>query len=160
MRSYLYQRRPDHKHRGIDLPAKEGTPVRAAAAGTVRVSSNAYRPGFSGYGKVVVLEHPGSVWTLYAHLADALVEEGAEVTAGQQIGIVGRTRYTKENPSAIFGERGAHLHFEVSPSKYPQDSEAQRLDPVAWLSEAASGVGVAVALLGLGWLVARALGKG
>jgi hypothetical protein len=134
VRSFGFQRSATHQHQGIDLPAPEGTPVYAVADGIVRYATSAWRQGFSGYGRVVVVEHaPLGVWTLYAHLSEALVAPGERVTAGEVLGLVGRTAYTHEDHEALFSESGSHLHFEVSPHAYPQDSEAPRINPVAWL---------------------------
>lgn len=137
MRSYRYKRSETHLHRGIDLPAPEGTPVLATAPGIVRVANHKREPGFTGYGKVVVLEHPTTppTWTLSAHLAEVLVEPGERVSAGQAIGTVGRTKFSEPpSYSNTFGASGAHLHFEASARPYPMAAEAERLDPVAWLT--------------------------
>lgn len=136
IKSFHYQRSDTHKHQGIDIPADEGTPVLAARDGLVEIVNDTdhRRQGFTGYGKVVVLLHTDGKRTLYAHLADALVDEGQAVEEGEKIGTVGRTKYS--NPpdyNNLFGVSGSHLHFEVSPGKYPQGSEDTRVDPVAWL---------------------------
>lgn len=139
IRSFLFQRSDTHKHRGIDIAAPEGTPLYAVADGIIERASGAFAPGFSGYGAHVVIRHEhacGSnlpAWTLYSHMQDVAVHPLQHVSRGQFIGTVGRTKFTRENPTALFNESGAHLHFEVSPSRYPQDSEAPRLDPVVWL---------------------------
>lgn len=134
IRSFMFQRTDTHKHRGIDLPSPAGTPVRAAATGVVRYATHVWQQGFTGYGRVVVLEHKElGVWTLYAHLQDVLVNQGETVAAGTQIGTVGRTEFGADNHEGLFPEGGEHLHFEVSPRPYPQDAEAARMDPVAWL---------------------------
>lgn len=125
--------RATHKHNGIDLPASEGTPVVAAAAGLVRYASDAYQMGFAGYGGHVVVEHPDAgAWTLYAHLSRVDVNAGEPVAEGEQIGAVGRTSFTHADPTALI-KGGAHLHFEVSPTPYPQSNQASRFDPIAWL---------------------------
>lgn len=134
VRSFGFKRSETHHHQGVDLPAHEGTDVLAVADGIVRHATDAWQQGFSGYGRVVVLEHPTlGAWTLYAHLAEALVAPGEVVKAGERIGLVGRTAFTHEDHTAMFQQSGAHLHFEVSPRPYPQASEAPRLNPVAWL---------------------------
>jgi murein DD-endopeptidase MepM/ murein hydrolase activator NlpD len=129
--AFMFERSGDHLHRGVDIPAPKGTPVRAAANGIVRVATEVYKQGFSGYGAVVVLEHDG-VWTLYGHLDSVRVSPGQKVGAGQQIGTVGTTQFFSDDPTRM-DKIGAHLHFEVSPTRYPQASEANRIDPVAWL---------------------------
>ena len=85
-------------HTGVDMHASMGTPIHAAAAGTV--ISAGWR---GGYGKCVVISHGGNLATLYAHQSTLLVSAGQHVTRGQVIGEVGSTGYST----------GAHLHFEV-----------------------------------------------
>ena len=136
IRSYLYKRSDTHRHRGIDLPAPIGTPVFAAADGVVEHATHEWQSGFSGYGRVIVLKHgTDGPWTLYAHLDSVSVEPGELVREGQPIGAVGVTKFTREDPTALFATSAAHLHFEVAPKPYPMKSEADRLDPVAWLME-------------------------
>jgi peptidoglycan hydrolase-like protein with peptidoglycan-binding domain len=86
-------------HAGIDLSARTGTPVGAAAAG--RVIFAAHDAG--GYGKLVEIAHGGGVVSMYAHLSEFSVRVGHSVATGTRIGRVGST-----------GEAtGPHLHFEV-----------------------------------------------
>jgi murein DD-endopeptidase MepM/ murein hydrolase activator NlpD len=129
-RRYLARRTPSHLHRGIDLIAPEGTPVFATADGTVTHARAAFERGFSGYGGHVVIA-TGGRWLLHAHLSAVDVAPGERVRRGELLGRVGRTCFTEEDPKKLCA--GAHLHFEVSPTPYPQRSEAPRLDPVAWL---------------------------
>lgn len=134
VRSFGFARSATHTHQGVDLPAPEGTDVLAAAPGVVRHATDAWQQGFSGYGRVVVVEHPDlGAWTLYAHLSQALVAPGEVVKEGERIGLVGRTAFTHADHEAEFSSSGAHLHFEVSPRPYPQGSEEARIPPVAWL---------------------------
>ena len=149
--SYLFRRTPTHLHRGLDFPAARGTPVRAAESGIVEVSSNVYRRGFSGYGRVIVVKGDSGRWFLYAHLDRALAPVGARVTEGQKIGTVGRTTFRRDAPTRQSG--GPHLHFEVSPRPYPQRSEASRLDPVSFLR--GTGRIAAIFLLVGAWLAYR-----
>lgn len=91
-------------HQGWDMIAPEGTPIYAAAAGTVRTSSESYY----GYGVAVVIDHNISgtpVSTVYGHMVygSRQVQSGDQVVAGQLIGMVGNTG----------NSYGAHLHFEV-----------------------------------------------
>lgn len=85
-------------HAGIDLQAKTGTSVFAAAGGTVELAS------YSGaYGNCVIINHGNGMKTRYAHLSSIGVKVGQKVSRGQYIGLSGATgRVT-----------GAHLHFEV-----------------------------------------------
>ncbi len=87
---------PRAPHRGVDYRAAEGTPVKAAAGGRVILSADHY---FAG--RCVYLDHGGGVVSLYLHLSSRLVEEGEAVSAGDVIGLSGRSgRVT-----------GPHLHF-------------------------------------------------
>jgi peptidoglycan hydrolase-like protein with peptidoglycan-binding domain len=86
-------------HSGLDYAAPAGTPVRAAAAGTVRWSG--WLDG--GYGIVVTVDHGGGVRTWYAHLERTDVVPGEPVAAGALVGRVGATG----------SATGPHLHFEV-----------------------------------------------
>lgn len=92
-----YGLRNGRPHKGIDLAAKNGTPIYAVLEGTVVFS------GVQGaYGNVVVLEHPDFVMTVYAHNEKNLVKVGEKVEKAQQIATAGSTG----NAS------GSHLHFE------------------------------------------------
>lgn len=85
-------------HRGIDIPAAEGTAVHAGAAGTVIFA------GENGsYGKLVIIDHGNGFQTYYAHNSASLVAKGDVVSQGQTIAAAGSTgRVT-----------GPHCHFEV-----------------------------------------------
>ncbi len=89
----------DYKfHDGIDIAADEGTPVYAAAGGTVETA--AYD---AAYGNYVVIDHGGGVKTVYRHLRDSAVKKGDAVKAGDKVGTAGAT-----------GEAaGPHLHFSI-----------------------------------------------
>jgi murein DD-endopeptidase MepM/ murein hydrolase activator NlpD len=100
----LFGRR--HFHAGIDIAAPRGTPVRAAAAGTV-----IFAGWYGGYGKLVILDHGEGASTLYGHLSAILVAAGARVARDQVIGQVGSTGYAT----------GPHLHFEVRQGGRPVD---------------------------------------
>jgi murein DD-endopeptidase MepM/ murein hydrolase activator NlpD len=85
-------------HTGVDFGAPSGTPIRAAASGTVLLA------GYSGgYGKCVIIYHGDGVTTLYGHCSLLNVSEGQEVRQGQVIARVGSTGMST----------GPHLHFEV-----------------------------------------------
>jgi murein DD-endopeptidase MepM/ murein hydrolase activator NlpD len=86
-------------HTGVDYPAPAGTTV--AAAGRGRVTFAGWDPG--GYGNLVVIEHPGGVRSMYAHLARIAVRPGTSVVAGNTVGSVGSTGISS----------GPHLHFEL-----------------------------------------------
>lgn len=96
-----------HGYNGVDFGAPNGTPVLAAAPGTVIVSRNYGWNG--GYGNYIVVSHPNGTQTLYAHLSKNLVFEGYTVVKGQVVGNVGSTGKST----------GFHLHFEVRGAKNP-----------------------------------------
>ena len=85
-------------HHGIDIANKIGTPIRAAAAGTV--SFTGYK---SVYGLTVIVDHPDGKQTLYAHAQKTFVRKGEQVKQGDTIAAVGMTGVTT----------GPHVHFEV-----------------------------------------------
>ncbi|WDD93704.1 peptidoglycan DD-metalloendopeptidase family protein [Burkholderia sp. FERM BP-3421] len=96
--------------KGIDIANAAGTPVIAAAAGTVVYSGN----GLRGYGNLLIIKHNGDFLTAYAHNRALLVKEGQTVTQGQKIAEMGNTD----------NDRVA-LHFElryggrsIDPSRY------------------------------------------
>lgn len=160
--SFGYERTAEHTHQGIDLPAPEGEGVYNVWPGWVTHARATTRSGFSGYGAHVAVAADDGTHHLYAHLSEVRVAPGEYVHAGKLLGRVGRTCYTVEDPTRLCD--GAHLHFEVSPRPYPQDSEAPRLDPVAYLTERRAhplsrprlGLGLGlVAALGLTWFVGR-----
>ncbi|WP_306250485.1 M23 family metallopeptidase [Parvularcula sp. IMCC14364] len=95
-------------HHGIDIPAPTGTPVRAAASGHVRVVGRQ-----SGYGNIIIIDHSEDWQTRYAHLSEFFVSEGAMVSAGSTIGLVGQTG----------NATGPHLHFEIRDKGQPIDPE-------------------------------------
>ena len=98
--------RSGKRHDGIDIGAKKGAKVVAAAAGEV-----IYSDRHGGYGNLVILRHPGGVVTVYAHNSQNLVATGTKVTEGQVIARVGDTGQTS----------GPHLHFEVRRGAVPQN---------------------------------------
>ena len=85
-------------HPGIDIGVPEGTPIHAAAAGTV-----IYCGWESGYGNLVVIDHHDGIATAYAHQSRIESSCGENVSQGQEIGLTGCTGYCF----------GPHLHFEV-----------------------------------------------
>jgi hypothetical protein len=125
--AFGFRRSPTHTHWGVDLAAKVGTPVWAVADGYVTHSVEPGTAGFSGYGRTIVVQS-GNRWRLYGHLDRRNVNAGERVVAGQQLGTVGASCGTVEQPELRC--KGAHLHFELAPRPYPQrPKEAPRLNP-------------------------------
>lgn len=93
-------------HKGVDIAAPEGTPVKAAAPGKV-ISSG----WINGYGNMVEVDHGGGLVTRYAHNSRNLVSVGEEIQAGQPIALVGSTGRST----------GPHVHFEVRRLGKPVD---------------------------------------
>ena len=90
-------------HTGTDIACAEGTPILAAADGTVTVANGLDSWGGS-YGYYIQIDHGGGMETLYAHCSSICVTTGQQVQAGQVIGYVGHTGRAT----------GSHLHLEVS----------------------------------------------
>ena len=89
-------------HSGTDIAVPEGTPILAAADGTVTVA-NALDSWGGSYGYYVKLDHGGGLTTLYAHCSSICVTAGQQVKAGEVIAYVGHTGRAT----------GPHLHFEI-----------------------------------------------
>ena len=85
-------------HRGLDFKGPRGTPIVAAAKGTV-----IFAGWKSGYGQVVELSHGNGLTTRYAHMSRLSAQRGQSVDAGEQIGLLGSTGRST----------GPHLHFEL-----------------------------------------------
>lgn len=124
-----HRRNQSPLHHGVDILNPRGTPVIAAADGTVYYAGNDLERVFGEranfYGNLVILQHDfdsegGRVFTLYGHLNTVDVEAGARVAMGDKIGTVGATGI------AI----GSHLHFEVRIGN-PDDYFAVR-NPELW----------------------------
>ncbi|MCP4602641.1 MAG: M23 family metallopeptidase [Proteobacteria bacterium] len=99
--------RSNSHHDGIDISAKQGTPVSSAADGKVLYSGNEIK----GYGNLIIIRHQGGIITIYAHNDKNLIKEGAAVKSGQTIARVGNSGSTK----------GMYLHFEVRINEQPQN---------------------------------------
>ncbi|MFE0702947.1 M23 family metallopeptidase [Streptomyces sp. NPDC058872] len=92
-----------HKHSGQDFAVPVGTPVKAAAAGTVvKAGPNGGGDG-PAYGNAIVVKHANGTYSQYAHLSKIKVSVGQKVAAGQQIALSGNTGNSS----------GPHLHFEI-----------------------------------------------
>lgn len=90
-----------HGNNGVDLASSYGTPILAAASGTVVVSKGGGWNG--GYGNYIVIQHANRTQTLYGHLSATKVQVGDQVSQGNVIGNMGSTGQST----------GVHLHFEV-----------------------------------------------
>lgn len=117
--AFLYPRKPRsngkdfHFHQGIDIGWTEHAPILSVTSGRVIFAENEYRSGWSRYGKFVVIQaYELPYYFLYAHCASICVTKHQEVQEGQLIGTVGRTFYSKKDPTYCF-PKGPHLHFEV-----------------------------------------------
>lgn len=89
-------------HNGTDIAAPAGTPILAAAAGTVTIANGIDSWGGS-YGYHIKIDHGGGLETLYAHCSAICVTAGQQVQQGEVIGYVGTTG----------NSNGNHLHFEA-----------------------------------------------
>src|SRR3546814_15120956 len=87
-------------HDGIDIGARYGSPIHAAADGTV-----AFAGRNGGYGNFVRVKHSGAITTGYGHMSRIAVRAGAHVHAGQVIGYVGSTGLST-GPPPHFEESG------------------------------------------------------
>jgi murein DD-endopeptidase MepM/ murein hydrolase activator NlpD len=112
LEGYVVSRGYREAHKGMDLAAQAGSPVRATADGTVSV-----RDTDSVFGRYVLLDHAGGYSSYYGHLSDWRVQQGDTVRAGQTVGTVGSS-----------GQSSApHLHFEIR-------KDNRRVDPAEVLS--------------------------
>ena len=99
--------------KGIEIKAREGSPIRSVSAGKV-----VYADWLKGYGLVVIVDHTNGFYSLYAHASKLLVAEGNEVAMGQMIGHTGETGVTKDDT----------LYFELRKGTTP-------IDPLKWLAK-------------------------
>ena len=97
--------------KGLDIRSALGKRVLSVGEGKV-----AFSGWLKGYGNLVILDHGGGYHSLYAHLAQSLVEAGNEVEEGEEIASVGDTGSLK----------GAFLYFEIR-------KQGQAIDPAPWL---------------------------
>jgi len=106
-------------HDGIDISARRGAPVLASRDGKVIFSDR-----LSGYGNVVILEHPGGFTSVYAHNDRNLVGKGSRIGKGQKIATIGSTGRAD----------GPHLHFEIRKNNVARN-------PLYYLPGGSSGTG-------------------
>jgi murein DD-endopeptidase MepM/ murein hydrolase activator NlpD len=93
-------------HTGIDIRAPRGRAIVASAAGKV-----VHAGWMGGYGRTIVISHPGKITTLYGHCSKLLVKAGTNVKRGQAIAQVGSTGISTGN----------HVHFEVRSGGRPMN---------------------------------------
>lgn len=99
------------KGRAIDIGAPTGTPIYAAASGTVIFAKAGTKSRYSngGFGGLVIIKHPNGTETYYAHQSKIGTSVGQNVIQGQVIGYVGSTGHST----------GPHIHFEVRGARNP-----------------------------------------
>jgi septal ring factor EnvC (AmiA/AmiB activator) len=95
---------------GIEVAATEGAEVRAVHEGTV-----AYAAPFTGFGTLVIVDHGDNAFTMYGHLAEAVVSAGTNVSRGAVLGTLG------QSPS---GEAAAYFEVRI---------DGRPTDPLQWL---------------------------
>ncbi len=95
---------------GVILGVNAGEEVRAVAKGTV-----AFAQFFKGYGNLVIVNHGGEVYSLYAQLASMFARKGQRIAMGEAVGVAGRSE----------GD-GGNLYLEIRVGQRPQN-------PLAWL---------------------------
>ncbi|MFZ7102096.1 MAG: M23 family metallopeptidase [Peptococcaceae bacterium] len=103
-------------HPGIDIKTNPGDYVKAAAGGTVKLVENSEERKIT-----IEIEHGNGWLTRYAHLAQALVQEGQRVKAGEEIGQAGM-------PGNEELASGSHLHFQIQQNR-------QWVNPADYLQE-------------------------
>lgn len=109
-------------HAGIDIGGRFGDPIFAAEDGIV-----AYAGPSSGYGNIIVIDHGGGLYTVYAHMYSNQIQviPGQHVKRGDKIAEIGNAG----------GSTGPHLHFEVRHGGYPRGANpGTPVDPLPYLS--------------------------
>lgn len=99
-------------HKGIDIRAAWGSPVKAMAKGEVEFAGLR-----GGFGNCIMIKHGNGFETLYGHLSKILVSVGEKIDIGQQIGNVGSTGRST----------GPHLHYEIH-------KNGEKIDPKNFLT--------------------------
>lgn len=89
---------PYSGHSGTDIANDEGTPLYAAATGTVALAQEMYL-----YGNVVIIDHGAGVFSSYSHMSSIAVTAGQQVAQGDYLGGMGQTGFVS----------GPHVHWEA-----------------------------------------------
>ncbi len=108
-RKRILNGQPRSPHQGLDIAANTGTPMVAPAAGVVVVTGS-----FFFNGNTVMIDHGSGLVTMYCHLHEIYIEEGASLVRGETFGSVGATGRST----------GPHLHWTVS-------MHGTKVDPLA-----------------------------
>lgn len=98
--------------RGIEIGAPEGSAVNAVHDGTV-----AFADAFSGFGRLVIVDHGGQAFTLYGNLGETQAQRGVRVRRGDPVGTVG-----------LASDGNAGIYFELR-------VDGQPVDPLQWLAK-------------------------
>lgn len=99
--------------KGIEIKAREGTPIQSISDGTV-----VYADWLKGYGLVAIVDHGNGFYSLYAHASKLMVKENDRIKAGDQLGETGETGLAQEDT----------LYFELRKGTTP-------IDPLKWLAK-------------------------
>lgn len=101
------------RHKGIDIAAKKGTPIRAASSGNVITASST-----QSCGNIVIIDHGAGIYSMYFHMQKVYVKKNSRVSQGDILGTVGATGIAT----------GPHLHWQMNVYKVP-------VNPMEFLSK-------------------------
>jgi murein DD-endopeptidase MepM/ murein hydrolase activator NlpD len=111
---YVNGKRTGSAHSGLDLRSAAGTPIRAAAAGVVKIVKD-----WNLHGRTVGIDHGQGLETMYLHMSKPAVSEGQKVNQGDVIGYVGSTGRST----------APHLHWNIYANGWP-------VNPLEWVKVA------------------------
>ena len=111
--AFAAKRSGNRIHLGLDLASEIDSPVYASKSGWAKARNV---PG--GYGKLIIIDHPGEYETRYGHLSQFAIKKSQWVRQGDTIGAVGKTG------NADSSEMVPHLHFEIRRDNEPVDPAA------------------------------------